>query len=744
MGKHTMGKAGKVTVIVFLCGVFGLVYHSEVQHKFESVFPPKYRENTTIHTVTKRYTYNAEAQQQRTYKPCLHNCPWETYLSNREFKQKVSFRNQFSVDDDQQVTAMRTQLACVPFNFGYSLEKGTMVFPPYTYPPCSALPSPPRPTVALSNTSFTMECPGGLPGRFLLHPVDVPLTGNLYAHELERYWTPQNYTGSPVDNRVGEFAVAACGAEFNQAVLTPVFRPKVYQRAKETMENRSKGGKVRPISVVFISVDSFSRRHFYRKMTETVKTLNRMNKNKVFSVFDFKVHNVVGINSPINMVPMFTNQTLKEHTNPPRSDLLGQYSLWSIAKRWGFVTFLGFEYCGSNFIEHIGKQLEVDHHVSTFYCAANTVSKKTYIGSKEQRCLGEHMTHWYLLNYTRELGRAYKGVNQFVYIHLNAAHEQTGQHAQTLDNDLATFIQQYTADYGKDSDLAIMIQGDHGMSYGNWLRDIEADQEFKLPAMFLIAQTEFLDRIPNSFDALWHNTHRLVSKRDFRATVLSLFGEPYGGVYPVHEEKYLEDAYILTREKVKDSRVCNETHIDPWLCSCLEPTEEIPPAIIHSFGLSPVEKLLNRIVAEAVRIINEKVFTSYTFFPDFICQKVTIDEITRAYGYKINNKIEQIKVEFTINELSTARIETIALVGSDDEHTLFRRDFEWYPLDPYTYLGFPANIRVLLSQVIDITRKDKYAGPCEKLSRENGVDGEFCVCKDLAGLASDYPSLFDK
>jgi hypothetical protein len=51
-------------------------------------------------------------------------------------------------------------------------------------------------------------------------------------------------------------------------------------------------------------------------------------------------------------------------------------------------------------------------------------------------------------------------------------------------------------------------------------------------------------------------------------------------------------------------------------------------------------------------------------------------------------------LEFSVNELSSARIETIALVGSDLSHKLFEASADWYPLEPYTYLSFNTHIRV--------------------------------------------------
>ena len=59
-------------------------------------------------------------------------------------------------------------------------------------------------------------------------------------------------------------------------------------------------------------------------------------------------------------------------------------------------------------------------------------------------------------------------------MHLNAAHEATGLHAETLDNDVAEFLKNYLSEFGETNDVVIFLQADHGMRYGNWFKDLSA------------------------------------------------------------------------------------------------------------------------------------------------------------------------------------------------------------------------------------------------------------------------------
>jgi hypothetical protein len=54
-----------------------------------------------------------------------------------------------------------------------------------------------------------------------------------------------------------------------------------------------------------VGIDSFSRRHFYRKLPTTVNYLNKLRKNENYTVFDFKIHNVMGTDTAENLSNLF-------------------------------------------------------------------------------------------------------------------------------------------------------------------------------------------------------------------------------------------------------------------------------------------------------------------------------------------------------------------------------------------------------------------------------------------------------
>ena len=245
-------------------------------------------------------------------------------------------------------------------------------------------------------------------------------------------------------------------------------------------------------------------------------------------------------------------------------------------------------------------------------------------------------------------------------MHLNAAHEATGQHAVTLDLDMVEFLKRYLKAFGEQHDIAIFLQADHGMRYGNWYHDIEAYQESKLPAFFLIASRTLLDRIPYSYNNLIQNELRLTTKKDLRPTINYLADLPYFTPEKNYRGKYVN----LFTEKAFYNRTCEEIKISPFDCSCIA-VEEVQD--IHKDP--EFYELMLVVIEAALHKMNGYVHTTLTGNYN-ICKKMTFKKILNAYGNVVNNKVEELQVKFTVNENPKAIFEVFAFVGSHIERVL--------------------------------------------------------------------------
>lgn len=708
-----MGSKGRIvlaSVLVAIC-----VYCSfKFKRLPDKLLPKKYTDDTQLRTVSPIYTVGETSNQH-----CYSAEPSADFTLPR-----VSM----AIDDSELVGKGEEPLACVPLSFGYSQEAGKKAFPDAEFPKCSELITEdiPEITVNSTNWSFNMRCGEKNKGKYVTLPPGLSSTALYVRDDLEDRWETRDFIGETSLNE-SEFVYAGCNQTLTNAYLRPKFRPAVYRRAQEI--KASKRSFKRPLILLLVTIDSFSRRQFYRKLPQTASWLNSLHLQGDFSVFDYKLHNSLGPNSVFNMIPVLANQSdLKKHQNAPEEETLGNGTLWKILKSLGYVTFLGFESCENHFPEVLGKRIDVDHSTRAFYCAAHQLlGVKADKRHTEQRCLGPHMSHVYLLNYSLAFLDLYQGVNQFHYLHIDTGHELTGRQAALLDTDLQAFLASLVGLRDRN-DVVVLLQGDHGMRYGNWYTELEAFQEYKLPALFLIGETRLWERFPGGLENLWTNSFRLVSKRDLRATILALSAQPYGEQYPVHEDIYLNRDCALHLERVNSARNCHGLGIPPLQCSC-------SPRIPLDLTLGDIRNMVEWVVEEALLSINSQIYTSKGFAYGEICRKAVLERVEKAYGTEITDKLEVIQVDFSVKASFHASFQVLMALGS--ARTRFIAPGRGGAQSLLTvYNGHPVYGRIM-----SLSRTDK-GERCPEAALPTGLSSDFCLCEDSKALQTRFPALF--
>ena len=417
--------------------------------------------------------------------------------------------------------------------------------------------------------------------------------------------------------------------------------------------------------------------------------------------------------------------------------MAGPGSIWNIFKNMGYTTLFGLENCDHFFSKTIGQKLEVDHTIRSFYCAA-----QEFLGFRtakdavlKQRCIGDHMSHYYILNYTLAYSNLYKDLNQWIYLHINTAHEATGLHANTLDLDLVDFLKQYLNTFKDSHDVAIFLQADHGMRYGNWYKDYEAYMESKLPSFFLIANNELLNSIENSYDSLEHNSKVLTTKPDLRTAALYLAGLPYGIEYDVHEDPRYSAFFNLFKEKVPKTRTCESSEIPSEFCSCKKMVE-VTESMLEAD--QELQRLVETIAEITVYKMNSEVHTPKNMQAGIFCQKLSFKKVKRVFATRVTDFIEQFYVTFKVDQSPEAEFEVIANVGTDLHNQLLKVSESKGGAFPYVYRSFPVRIKTL-----GINRKDPYAGPCETLTRPHSIHSPYCICHSIDNIKEKYPSLIN-
>lgn len=574
----------------------------------------------------------------------------------------------FSLDDTSLLVELN--LACKPITYGYSFEEGNIKFPPYTYPKCSAVNKQDDSFIHIDrkNEKLYMDCPGSS-GSFIKGPID---NNRLIQYPEGILWTRENYY-SPINSSKLEYALGSCGAlDYQQGTMMPIFNQTLFNISKSKVTEK-------PKILFFLTLDSLSRRHFFRKLPSVIDLLNNFhNVYPNFTVHDFKLHNILGEDSIGNQGPIFAGKKKFTRNSGNRNiDYYGESALWNILRKKGFISLLGFDDCDFNFPRSMGQNPKADYKVRQFYCAVQHLS---HISSEEwykkQRCLGGHLIHYYLLNYTMNLVRMYEGTNIWIYLHLNAAHDGNGQHAATLNDDIKEFLEGFLNEFQQNSDIAIFMQGDHGMRYGEWYDRVEAYQETKLPGLFLITSKSLLEQYPFSYHALSINSQRFTSKLDLRETILSLAGIK-------EKTPYSND---LVSHSILKSRTCRNTGTEPLLCSCSQMTE------IKSFG-DKMQSLLNQLRTYSENIVNSLAYSNSAYQLRKFCRKILLDKVKRVYHIDINNVNEIFKVEFGTSIDKKFRLEVDFYIASDRERSDLTNDN--FKSQSLIVNGFPSLAKVI-------------------------------------------------
>ena len=262
---------------------------NEASRKQIELTPQLFTPLTTLSTITQGYESSSKETIEEIPGLSLPNTHYNNYTST------------FHIDDTIKLSKSKN-LYCNPSNFGYSIKDGEFVFPNYTYPQCTKINKEEYPEMSFDyeKNLLIMKCKKGNP-YYILEPVERK--GRLFNyHELLNVMIANKYT-KPVKLTVEDFAFGSCdGVKYNNALHFPRFNKTLYEQASEKMKELQI--KHKPLIVILLTIDSYSRRHFFRKMPKTVEFLNNMNPS--FAVFDFKIHNVLGASSTDNMVPVFT------------------------------------------------------------------------------------------------------------------------------------------------------------------------------------------------------------------------------------------------------------------------------------------------------------------------------------------------------------------------------------------------------------------------------------------------------
>lgn len=275
----------------------------------------------------------------------IQHCSWLDYLGNADFDKKYTSSSvlyeEADIDIEASFSVDEVKLSCLPEKFGYSHEEADKLFPYIGYKTCEELGF--REGVMNIDTStntLTLNCPTGTSAYYWVGFSASEEQLGQHKRVAQRH----SYIGTvEVPNDV-EIYFGSCSDEQKADSAAYVHRkkPDVVARVQADMQQNQRQAQfehgesqTRPLTVLVLTLDSLSRRQFYRKLPKTTAFMNSINPEE-FRVVDFVLHNVIGDNSNPNVIPIWTGYPVdKAQLNKTNKykDLLGEASIWSYLRK---------------------------------------------------------------------------------------------------------------------------------------------------------------------------------------------------------------------------------------------------------------------------------------------------------------------------------------------------------------------------------------------------------------------------
>ncbi|CAG9320869.1 unnamed protein product [Blepharisma stoltei] len=627
-----------------------------------------------------------------------HNNPFETtsIILNSELfldeksPPQTSYHASLNYFDDEN-SVFPLDVSCKPDTFGYTLQEAKRWFEDIDYPRCETLynSTPGVINIDIEKNVFTMNCSG----YFVL--------GNRYE-EIGSYTpTSRRVYHEPVKLKSEEYAFGTCSD-----TKTKDFEHFVYKFRPEplALERAEKALKGKPLNIVMLVIDSLSRRNFLRKLPKSVEFLKNLDEN--YSIFDFKMNNVMGRDSHHFYMPALFGDIKYKINLDYRGDLHTEKSIWRYLHQNGFVSLLGTDICGDSVSMFLGKNPKVDHIMGTIFCAA-----KKYYGYHQdktsERCIGNKNVHAIMMDHILKFSEAYRNVSRFTYMHINTGHEPTGTVISTLDLDLVEFLRSILS---RNEDLILFIKGDHGSRHGGWLKTSSGVNEHRIPLTFLIASNSFLSKIPKSIETLIQNSNKLISNYDFHSTLIGLGNFSQEDISSMTSIRF--KSYNLFTEIIPDNRTCIDAGINLTWCSCL-PVEYLQDS---EFNSPFVLKIVYQVILK-LNLINNCIGQSDTC----VCKFLTLETILKAGVIEYDGDAF-FKLTFKVRESQKAIFRADVRLSKEemgDEVTADNDLFKAKPIkfDDYKFL-----------KILNVNRLDQREDECKYITEKYEKDPDYCLC----------------
>ena len=481
--------------------------------------------------------------------------------------------NNYTVNDFESVDESSINGVCNIHEVKYSDAEYRSIYRFKTYSSCKTYTND---LVYIKDYLIHAECEQGEP-LFSIDPAKSQKLGGFYKEEVE--WGKKKDTGSKA-----EYAFIKCGRTIYSLFF---FRPNqtIANKANDIRFKRNYDKK--PLNVLLLVIDSVSRFTTYKYLPNLIKYLNNQkssNPDSFFSLYEFTKFGIPETNTIPNMAQILYGKSIesikssitvsvpdKSEDSPDHISYQKAHSIWDYYKSQGFVTLFYKDTIFDYISQFIGRKVTADHAFLNYWRSAWPVYGFHDV-SNRQRCMGNQNSHNLTFGYVYEYFEKYENNNKFAYVHLDAAHENSGN-IQTVDQEGKDFFIALTEMFKrKNENFVIYFMSDHGYKFDKLMYDARGFIEGTSPFGYLFLSKEVEEKL-GARDFLRHNSEMLTGRFDTNLMLKYLAHYPYDmpskGYFEKIKEGYgVKSVVNIFNEKVSPYRTCDEFGVPKYRCSC--------------------------------------------------------------------------------------------------------------------------------------------------------------------------------
>ena len=449
----------------------------------------------------------------------------------------------------------------------------------YKFKSYSSCKTPTNDQISITQNQIIAKCELSDP-RYIIDSGDPQSFGGEYKNK-DLKWSKKNFL-----NPNSEFAFVKCGPKSIYAFAFISYNSTVASRARSIKEKFSKDSK--PMNVLLLVFDSLSRHTLSRFLPKLRNFMDNgiagQNFNPDYSVYEFKrigtpetftIPNMVqilyGDHWDIVKSKLEVKKPPLEGTSESHLSYQKEKSIWSYYSSLGFTTLFLMDTVWDFTVRFIGRKVLADHVLANYWRAAWAVFGYEDF-SNRQRCVGNQDSHNLTFTYVNDYFDKYSGLNKFAYVHLDAAHERTGN-IQTVDKDIVPFVQGLMEKFReKNENFAMFLISDHGISFPYLQYDIRNHLELTSPMAFFLIDKE-TERKLGARENLYHNSRQLVGRMDMNFALKYLAHANYPGKNQSYfdglkQQLPVPSVYNLFKEKIPSERHCKDLDVPEGKCVC--------------------------------------------------------------------------------------------------------------------------------------------------------------------------------